>query len=116
MGLEDKIRGFVRDNKGFLAAAGVYLAGSAADYLATYYGLQQGLITEMNPVLRESIEHLGAAWGLLLPKALFSGVVLLGSYVAKGEKILGRLTFRPEPLLYAAGIGTALAGASWLYM
>lgn len=94
-----------------------YAAASAADYLVTLSGLLDRQIRELNPFLNLYIEHLGPVWGLLVPKVLLGGTVVLSSSLYLHAMYRSRRTrLRPEVILYAGAVFTALAPLHWIFL
>ncbi|GAB4282316.1 MAG: hypothetical protein Kow0092_37400 [Deferrisomatales bacterium] len=94
-----------------------YAAASAADYLLTLTGLLTREIRELNPLLNVYIDHLGPAWGLLVPKLLLGFTVVLASSLYIHDRHRRRLTrVRAEYVLYGGALFTALAPLHWVVL
>ncbi len=92
-----------------------YAAASVADYLLTLAGLLGREVRELNPLLRAYIDHLGAPWGLFVPKVILGlAVVGAASLYLHAMHRQRRTRIRPQHLLYPGALFTALAPAHWV--
>jgi len=101
----DKINNYIKKIKGFRIAVMLLVESGIEDIVLTLDNISKyGIECEGNPILRMIVEHLGAEFGLLIPKILAFGITLYTAH--KMNKTNYRI--KGEYLLYGASI-------CWLY-
>ncbi len=94
-----------------------YAAASVSDYLLTLTGILASEVRELNPFLNAYIDHLGVTYGLLVPKLLLGGTVVLASSLYLHAMHRARRTrVRPEYILYSGALLTTGIPLHWLVL
>ena len=100
-----------------ILALTAYSAASAADYFLTLAGIVGNEVRELNPLLQVYIEHLGAPYGLMVPKLLLGfSVVLASSLYIHAMHRRNRTRITAQHILYPGALLTVLAPLHWVVL
>ena len=95
MGLRERLKSALKENRGLLTASGIFLAANYADAASTSLALSglenfvnnsELLSLENNPIIRTSIDYLGISNGVLTPKILGASLVIVMAKKLDGMK------------------------------
>lgn len=111
MKLENIVRpalDFVRENKSFSLASGLYLLTATADAYMTARGVNMGVADEWNPIGKLVMDQLGAETGAAAIKcAGIPALVFFKSLEGRMDKSIAHLP------IYLVSLAQGLAAATW---